>query len=76
MNSNHHEDEIFQEKRKPKNPIKFKVELNQEQKEANSPSVTIGGDLLFDYNVKFQIKTSNGLELIKEIVDRKIKELL
>ncbi len=36
MNSNHHEDEIFQEKRKPKNPIKFKVELNQEQKEAKS----------------------------------------
>ena len=36
MNSNHHEDEIFQEKRKPKNPIKFKIELNQEQKEAKS----------------------------------------
>ena len=36
MNPNHHEDEIFQEKRKPKNPIKFKVELNQEQKEAKS----------------------------------------
>ena len=36
MNSNRHEDEIFQEKRKPKNPIKFKIELNQEQKEAKS----------------------------------------
>ena len=36
MNPNHHEDEIFQEKRKPKNPIKFKIELNQEQKEAKS----------------------------------------
>ena len=36
MNSTHHEDEIFQEKRKPKNPIKFKIELNQEQKEAKS----------------------------------------
>ena len=36
MNSNHHEDEILQEKRKPKNPIKFKIELNQEQKEAKS----------------------------------------
>ena len=34
MTSHSHEDEIFQEKRKPKNPIKFKIELNQEQKEA------------------------------------------
>jgi phosphate starvation-inducible PhoH-like protein len=36
MTSHSHEDEIFQEKRKPKNPIKFKIELNQEQKEAKS----------------------------------------
>jgi phosphate starvation-inducible protein PhoH and related proteins len=27
---------VFQEKRKPKNPIKFKIELNPEQKEAKS----------------------------------------
>ena len=32
MSSNHHEDEIFKEKRKPKNPIKFKIQLNEEQK--------------------------------------------
>jgi phosphate starvation-inducible PhoH-like protein len=31
-----HEDSIFQEKRKPKNPIKFKLNLNEEQKEAKS----------------------------------------
>jgi phosphate starvation-inducible PhoH-like protein len=31
-----HEDEIFKEKRKPKNPIKFKLQLNEEQKEAKS----------------------------------------
>jgi phosphate starvation-inducible PhoH-like protein len=36
MSSNHHDDVIFQEKRKPKNPIKFKIELNQEQKEAKA----------------------------------------
>jgi phosphate starvation-inducible PhoH-like protein len=36
MSSNHHDDIIFQEKRKPKNPIKFKIELNQEQKEAKA----------------------------------------
>ena len=27
-------DEVFQNKKKPKNPIKFKLELNEEQKEA------------------------------------------
>jgi phosphate starvation-inducible PhoH-like protein len=31
-----HEDSIFQEKRRPKNPIKFKLNLNEEQKEAKS----------------------------------------
>lgn len=32
MASNHHDDEIFKEKKKPKNPIKFKIQLNEEQK--------------------------------------------
>jgi len=36
MSSNHHDDAIFQEKRKPKTPIKFKTELNPEQKEAKA----------------------------------------
>lgn len=36
MSSNHHQDEVFKEKRKPKNPIKFKISLNEEQKEAKS----------------------------------------
>jgi phosphate starvation-inducible protein PhoH and related proteins len=36
MASHHHEDPIFQEKRKPKSPIKFKIELNPEQKEAKA----------------------------------------
>jgi phosphate starvation-inducible PhoH-like protein len=34
MASNHHEDEIFKDKKVPKNPIKFKLVLNEEQKEA------------------------------------------
>ena len=34
MTSNHHNDEVFVAKRKPKNPIKFNVQLNDEQKEA------------------------------------------
>lgn len=32
MASNHHTDEVFKPKRKPKNPIKFNVQLNEEQK--------------------------------------------
>lgn len=32
MTSNHHTDEVFREKRIVKNPIKFKVPLNEEQK--------------------------------------------
>jgi phosphate starvation-inducible PhoH-like protein len=31
-----HEDVIFQEKRRPKNPIKFKLNLNEEQKDTKS----------------------------------------
>ncbi len=33
MSSNHHEDQVFKQKRIPKNPIKFNVQLNEEQKE-------------------------------------------
>lgn len=36
MNQPNHEDEIFKEKRKPKNPIRFKIQLNEEQKEAKA----------------------------------------
>jgi phosphate starvation-inducible PhoH-like protein len=34
MTSNHHTDPVFVEKRKPKGPIKFKINLNDEQKVA------------------------------------------
>lgn len=34
MPSNHHNDEVFVEKRKPKGPIKFHLQLNEEQKAA------------------------------------------
>jgi len=36
MSSNHHEDAIFKAKRRPKGPIKFQVQLNEEQKEAKA----------------------------------------
>ena len=36
MASKHHTDEVFTEKRRPKRPIKFNVQLNEEQKEAKA----------------------------------------
>ena len=36
MPSNHHTDEVFREKRKPKNPIRFGITLNEEQKLAKA----------------------------------------
>lgn len=36
MPSNHHSDEVFVQKRRPKNPIKFNVQLNEEQKKAKT----------------------------------------
>jgi phosphate starvation-inducible PhoH-like protein len=40
MSSNHHEDEIFKAKRRPKNPIKFNISLNEEQKAAKEVILT------------------------------------
>ena len=36
MASNHYDDEVFKAKRKPKNPIRFQIQLNDEQKQAKS----------------------------------------
>jgi phosphate starvation-inducible protein PhoH and related proteins len=36
MSSNHHNDSVFIQKRKPKFPIKFNLQLNEEQKQAKS----------------------------------------
>jgi len=36
MPSNHHSDDVFVQKRRPKNPIKFNVQLNDEQKQAKA----------------------------------------
>lgn len=36
MSSNHHTDDVFAQKRRPKKPIKFNVQLNDEQKKAKA----------------------------------------
>lgn len=48
MSSKHHTDEVFVQKRKLKKPIKFNIQLNEEQKQAKSliidnPAVVIKG---------------------------------
>ena len=48
MASKHHTDEVFRSKRIPKNPIKFKLQLNEEQKQAkqvilNNTITLLGG---------------------------------
>jgi len=40
MASKHHTDEVFTEKRRPKRPIKFNVQLNEEQKEAKAKIIS------------------------------------
>ena len=36
MASNHHTDEVYTQKKKPKQPIKFNLVLNEEQKQAKA----------------------------------------
>lgn len=40
MSSNHHQDEVFVQKRKPKGPIKFNITLNEEQKRVKATILT------------------------------------
>jgi phosphate starvation-inducible protein PhoH and related proteins len=40
MTSNHHQDEVFRQKKVLKNPIKFKISLNEEQKQAKEKIIT------------------------------------
>jgi phosphate starvation-inducible PhoH-like protein len=40
MASKHHTDDVFVQQRRPKNPIKFNVQLNEEQKEAKAKIIS------------------------------------
>ena len=71
MSSNHHSDEVFILKRRPKGPIKFNVQLNEEQKHAkalilNSPITVLKG---MAGSGKTLVATQVGLDLLfrKEI---------
>lgn len=66
MSSNHHTDEVFVLKRRPKGPIKFNVTLNEEQKLAkasilNSPITVLKG---MAGSGKTLVATQVGLDLL------------
>lgn len=66
MSSNHHTDEVFVLKRRPKGPIKFNVTLNEEQKAAkasilNSPITVLKG---MAGSGKTLVATQVGLDLL------------
>lgn len=66
MSSNHHTDEVFVSKRRPKGPIKFNVTLNEEQKKAKalilgSPITVLKG---MAGSGKTLVATQVGLDLL------------
>lgn len=66
MSSNHHTDEVFVSKRRPKGPIKFNVTLNEEQKAAkalilSSPITVLKG---MAGSGKTLVATQVGLDLL------------
>ena len=66
MASNHHTDDVFVQKRRPKRPIKFQVQLNDEQKEAkaiilDSPVTVLKG---MAGSGKTLVATQVGLDLL------------
>ena len=66
MSSNHHTDEVFVLKRRPKGPIKFNVTLNEEQKQAkalilSSPITVLKG---MAGSGKTLVATQVGLDLL------------
>ena len=66
MAPNHHTDDVFVQKRRPKRPIKFQVQLNDEQKEAkaiilDSPVTVLKG---MAGSGKTLVATQVGLDLL------------
>lgn len=73
MSSNHHTDEVFVLKRRPKGPIKFNVQLNDEQKKAkslilNSPITVLKG---MAGSGKTLVATQVALDLLfQKVIDK------
>lgn len=73
MSSNPHTDEVFVLKRRPKGPIKFNVQLNDEQKKAkasilNSPITVLKG---MAGSGKTLVATQVGLDLLfQKVIDK------
>ena len=74
MTSNHHEDLIFKAKRRPKGPIKFKLQLNDEQKEAKAlilenPVTVLKGMDDSDTKAEFYNFLANNTAELWKIID-------
>lgn len=75
MPSNHHTDEVFKEKRKPKTPIKFGITLNEEQKQAKA-------EILQNHVVAVKGKAGSGKTMLAvqvgldQLFNREIEKLI
>jgi phosphate starvation-inducible protein PhoH and related proteins len=75
MSSNHHTDEVFKEKRKPKTPIKFGIPLNEEQKIAKA-------DILHNHIVAVKGKAGPGKTMLAvqtgldQLFNREVEKLI
>jgi phosphate starvation-inducible protein PhoH and related proteins len=75
MPSNHHTDEVFKEKRKPKTPIKFGIPLNEEQKIAKA-------DILHNHIVAVKGKAGSGKTMLAvqtgldQLFNREVEKLI
>ena len=75
MPSNHHTDEVFKEKRKPKTPIKFGIPLNEEQKNAKA-------EILQNHVVAIKGKAGSGKTMLAvqtgldQLFNREVEKLI
>ena len=74
MSSDHHDSEVYRDKKKPKNPIKFNITLNEEQKKAkdivlnSTISVLKGKAGSGKANwINTKVLTPDGYKLMKDI---------
>ena len=76
MASKHHTDDVYRPKRIPKNPIKFKLQLNEEQKEAKKRKIPICNVPTYGENTVAQHAMALLLALSKKIFrsTKRVKE--
>ena len=75
MASNHYEDEVFKNKRIPKNPIKFGITLNEEQKRAKED--ILNNDIVALKGKAGSGKTATALQVaLDQLFKREIEKII